>query len=163
VQDLLDARVVLVVLGAQLRVVVEVAACLGLQVHHGDGELAIVEVPAELIAVAEDRDLQSVQRAGAAVQDRLAQDRGDEAGEVIGFIEPADGRGGGDLVVGDGLLGRVLQQRAGVIRAVRIVGRLEIDGVGLAPGPGLAGALVGAARLPRSGIWPVTRCCCRTG
>ena len=24
-------------------------------------------------------------------------------------------------------------------------------------------ALVGAARLPRPGIWPVTRCCCRTG
>jgi len=74
--------------------VVEVAACLGLLLHHGDGELAVVEVPAELIAGAEDRDFQSVQRV-AAVQDWLGKDRGEEAGEIIGFIESADGRGRG--------------------------------------------------------------------
>jgi hypothetical protein len=40
---------------------------LGLLVHHGDRELAVVEMPAELIAVAEDRDLQCIQRVGAAL------------------------------------------------------------------------------------------------
>lgn len=37
----------------------------------------------------------------------------------------------------------MLPQRAGVIRAVRIVGRLEIDGVGLVAGPGLVVQLAG--------------------
>src|SRR5215472_9856576 len=55
-QDLPDAGVVLVALVAEPWVVVEVAARLGFGVHHGDGELAVVEVPAELVAVAEDRD-----------------------------------------------------------------------------------------------------------
>jgi hypothetical protein len=47
--------------------VVEMTPGLGLLVHHGDRELAVVEMPAELIAVAEDRDLQRIQRVGAAV------------------------------------------------------------------------------------------------
>jgi hypothetical protein len=68
VQDLLHARVVLVALAAQPGTVVEVPACGGLLVHHGDGELAGAGVPAGLIAVAEDRDLRGVQRVGAAVQ-----------------------------------------------------------------------------------------------
>jgi len=45
-----------------------------------------VEVPAQLSTVAEDRDLQGVQRVGAAVQHGLAQHRGDEGGEVIRLI-----------------------------------------------------------------------------
>ena len=47
--------------------VVEMPPRLGLLVHHGDRELAVVEMLAELITVAEDRDLQRVQRVGTAV------------------------------------------------------------------------------------------------
>ena len=89
-QDLLYGGIVVVVLVAQPRIVVEMTTRLGFLVHHGNGELAVVEVPAELITVIEDRDLQGVQRVGAAVQHLLAQDRGDEPGQVIGLIQLPD-------------------------------------------------------------------------
>jgi hypothetical protein len=96
-------------------------------------------VPAELVAVAEDRDLQGVQRVGATVEHLLAQDRRDERGQVAGLVQPPDGSRVRDQVVGDGLLGRVLQQRARVVAARGVVGRLEVDGVALVARPGPAG------------------------
>src|SRR3984893_15157743 len=54
VQDPPDGRVILVLAVPAPGIVVEVAARVGLLVHQGDGEFAVVEVPAELIAVVED-------------------------------------------------------------------------------------------------------------
>ena len=115
-----DAFVVAIVGGAQHRCELESAARQWCLEHQRHDEVGVVEVPAELVSGQVVHVVQGAEGIVGAVERVDLESRADEAQELVGFVEEAHRRVGGDAVERRALLGGPDAHAARVVGGQRL-------------------------------------------
>src|SRR5262249_57020090 len=84
--------------------------------HQGDGELAVVEMPAEFVTVVVEHDRARAHGIGVAIEALQLQHVFEEGYESIPLVEDAQRRTGTAILIAQRPLGRVHPYSAGIPR-----------------------------------------------